>query len=101
FTEVLEDAGFTVVCAREGASALELLQSVRPELILLDINMPKMGGQEFLRAQRADPAIRDIPTVGMTAGHLALPLPCDSFLAKPVGLHELVGLVTRHCRTAT
>jgi CheY-like chemotaxis protein len=97
FAEVLEDAGFVVAYARDGAEALERLKSVRPELILLDLNMPNMSGQAFVRAQRADPAIRGIPTVVMTAGHLDLPVPAESVVAKPVGLQQLVDIVARHC----
>jgi CheY-like chemotaxis protein len=97
FKDVLEDAGYTVAVALDGRSALEVLGSVRPRLILLDVNMPDMDGHAFLRAQRADVAIRDIPTVVMTAGKSNLALREDCLLAKPVGLRDLLDVVARHC----
>ena len=68
----LEDAGaaFSIVHVTSGESALAYLRSdvnQRPHLILLDLNMPKMGGLDFLRAVKADPALSGIPAVVLTA----------------------------------
>ena len=100
FKDVLEDAGFSVVCAHDGREGLAALAKVRPSLILLDVNMPNMDGYEFLEAQRADPSLRGIATVVMTAGHLDLTLPQGSFVAKPISLRQLLALVSRYCASA-
>lgn len=55
--------GITVVAAEDGERALELVRAERPDLILLDLLMPKMTGIEVLRALKADPATRDIPVL--------------------------------------
>ncbi len=55
--------GMTVVAAGDGEEALALIRSERPDLILLDLLMPKMTGIEVLRALKADAAIRDIPVL--------------------------------------
>jgi two-component system response regulator MprA len=62
--EVLADEGHEVHSARDGAEALTLLQEgARPDLILLDLMMPRMSGWEFRNAQSTDPALAAIPVV--------------------------------------
>lgn len=99
--EVLSDAGYSVVTAAHGADALELLKSVTPKLILLDLNMPVMDGFDFRRAQQADPALAKIPTVVMSAVHRmkerVLELGVDATLEKPVVLRDLLAVVARYC----
>jgi CheY-like chemotaxis protein len=66
---VLEDEGFAVLEAEDGEEALRLATSERPNVILLDNVMPKMGGPQVLAALRADEVTRDIPVFilsGMT-----------------------------------
>jgi len=55
--------GFTVALANNGLEALEAVRREVPDLILLDMLMPKLSGVETLRALRADPALRDIPVL--------------------------------------
>src|SRR4051794_16166586 len=65
--EILQDEGYIVSTAGNGAEALEILKHRRPRVILLDLNMPTMNGGEFRLVQRFDPALRRIPTVVFTA----------------------------------
>ena len=99
--EFLEEQGFSVLTACHGAEALELLKKVeRPALILLDFMMPVMNGNEFLAAMRADPAIRGIPVVILSAwvrewtGHA---VGVDHVLGKPFNTDRLLELVGRYC----
>jgi len=102
--EVLSDAGYSVVFARDGAEALALLRGLRPDVILLDLNMPIMDGLEFRAAQRRDPALARIPTVVMTAldhfrqwiGELA---PTE-MVAKPLKLAQLLSIVRRYAQAS-
>lgn len=59
----LEKSGHNVVCANDGIEALEALKDGLPDLILLDITMPRMDGYEVCRQIRSDPAARDLPVV--------------------------------------
>jgi CheY-like chemotaxis protein len=59
----LSRRGMTVIAAEDGEQALALIRSERPDLVLLDLLMPKMTGIEVLRALRADEQIRDIPVL--------------------------------------
>lgn len=98
--EVLRDEGYEVTCARDGAEALALLRGMRPDVILLDLNMPTMDGMEFRAAQRRDPSLALIPTVVMTAsdrlsramGELAP----EATVRKPLKLGSLLSVLRRY-----
>ena len=60
-------AGFTIVKAADGREALDLLQTLQPDLILSDLQMPEMDGFELARRTRQIARLRDIPMVALTA----------------------------------
>ena len=101
--EVLTDAGYSVVGASNGVEALTCLGKCEPELILLDLNMPVMTGQQFRARQLATPEIASIPTVVMTAvdrpDERTRELHASEVLAKPVELRQILATVARYCRT--
>ena len=98
---VVEEEGYRVLTARNGEEAFEVLGSgEKPCLILLDMRMPGMDGQEFRRRQLADDRIAGIPVVGFTGmsnGDDALLLKLSSYLRKPVHLHQLLETVEHYC----
>jgi CheY-like chemotaxis protein len=59
----LEERGFTVESATNGMEALEAVKRVRPDIIITDIQMPKMDGSEFITAVKKEPALAGIPIV--------------------------------------
>lgn len=97
--ELLTAASYSVVTAADGREALELLETIRPALILLDVQMPVMGGAEFRQVQRRDPSLIRIPTVVISgaASEPMLDLAIDEALKKPVQRADLMRLVARHC----
>jgi len=98
--EVLEEEGITVATAENGADALNMLRKVRPELILLDLNMPVMDGVEFREAQARDPSLRQIPTVVLSAvdriNERAAEVSPAAAVRKPIRLAELLSVVKRY-----
>lgn len=64
---ILEMAGYEVVGAEGGAEGLKAMHEESPDLILLDLMMPKMDGAEVLLRKKQDPTIRDIPVIALTA----------------------------------
>src|SRR5215510_6344275 len=64
---VLTKAGYQVQTAPDGEAGLEAVRAQRPDLVLLDFVMPRMNGYQFCRELVADPALRDIPVVLMSA----------------------------------
>lgn len=63
----LEEAGVTLLLADDGEQALEVLRAERPELVLLDVMMPRRNGFEVCKAVKADPALRDTFVLMLTA----------------------------------
>jgi two-component system cell cycle response regulator DivK len=98
----LEHAGHEVLEAEEGEQALRVMREVKPDLVMLDIQMPGLDGYEVLRRVMADEALRDIPVVAVTAYAMA----GDSargkaagfrdYITKPVRLKQLLGVVEQH-----
>ena len=96
-TVLLESEGFGVLTAVNGAEALQRLEEVRPSLILLDLMMPVMSGDEFRERQLADPRYRDVPVICMTAAHdgreRARRLRADEYFQKPLDFEQLMSVV--------
>lgn len=103
-SECLEDEGYSVVRAANGLEALRLLQAgSRPELILLDLHMPVMDGEELVAALRADETLGQIPVVLMTgsAPRAGTPVPvADVYLEKPFEIATLLAAIERLRRAA-
>jgi CheY-like chemotaxis protein len=98
----LESAGFEVRTAHDGIDGLETIRAVRPQVILLDIKMPRMNGYEMLAALRADAQISQIPVVIMTSltdgsdksdDQWRKSLDVAGFLSKPFDSKELLAAV--------
>ena len=92
----LSQEGFDVVTAADGAEALMVARQIQPDLILLDLMMPEMGGVEFLRAYAKEGAA---PIIVLTAKLeendkvLGLELGADDYLTNPFSLSELTARV--------
>ena len=68
---LLANAGYEVVEAIDGIQAIEQARACRPNLILLDIQLPEMGGYEVIKHLRCDPELAEIPVVALTAFAMA------------------------------
>lgn len=90
----LHDAGYDVLTAHDGEEALEELKKKIPDLILLDIQMPKMNGYTFILEKAKSPQYSPIPVVVLTAYGEMEPLfkhhEVRAYLLKPLNLQELV-----------
>ena len=96
---VLEDAGYPVYSAENGKEALAVLASGKPlpGLILLDLMMPVMSGDEMLKALKAVHALAQIPVTIVTASGAPMPPLASGLLKKPVDLDVLLRIVERSC----
>ncbi len=99
---ILAREGYQVVQARNGEEALQQVQEELPDLILLDLRMPGMGGLEALQRLKADRLTRLTPVIVLTAYDQekvqALRLGADDFLAKPFEREELLARMEAHLR---
>jgi CheY-like chemotaxis protein len=98
FRHVLDIAGYRTEIVMHGRDTIERLNSTRPDIVLLDLNLPGIPGAKILERMRADERLKDIPVVVITAhSHIAdsLPVEPDLVLLKPVNLSQLSNLVQR------
>jgi two-component system cell cycle response regulator DivK len=92
---VLEVEGYEVVEAEDGKEGIRLAQSIQPDLILLDINLPDIDGYEVTRRLRDIPHIAKIPILAMTANVMrgdrekTLEAGCDHYIQKPIDIDLL------------
>jgi CheY-like chemotaxis protein len=94
----LQDEGYRTATALNGRVALEKMSAERPALVLLDYMLPVLPGPAVLEAMKADPHLREVPVVLMSASpeRLWRHLPATEFLPKPFGLAQLTVLVRRY-----
>jgi len=88
--------GFRLLSAREAATGLQLALTVRPDVVLLDINLPGIDGYQALDALRSAPAVRDTPVIAITASarpddiDRGLAAGFDAYLTKPLDAQKLL-----------
>jgi CheY-like chemotaxis protein len=99
---VLANEGFDVRTASNAEDALQLLRTVTPRLILMDIQLPGMDGLELTRRLKADPATRAIGVIALTAYAMkgddekAFAAGCDGYITKPIDVERLPALVSAY-----
>jgi len=98
---VLKAEGYTVHEASSADAALDMLQTMRPDLILMDINMPDMDGYTLTAHIRALPHLGLVPIVAVTANVMrgdrerSLEAGCDGYIQKPIDIDTLTQQIER------
>ena len=101
-TFVLSAKGYHVRGARDAAQTLQLLQTFRPRIILMDLQLPGTDGYELTRRLKADPAMRGTPIIALTAYAMrddeekALAAGCDGYITKPINTRSLSARVAEY-----
>jgi two-component system cell cycle response regulator DivK len=103
---LLESAGHAVLVARDAEAGLTLAREQRPDLILMDIQLPGMDGLEATALLKRDEATRAIPVIALTA--LAMKgdeeriraAGCDGYIAKPLAYRDFLATISAHLVTA-
>jgi CheY-like chemotaxis protein len=102
-TSILSGEGYSVQTAVDGLEALAHLERDVPHLLLVDLLMPRLDGEGFRAAQLANPTLRSVPFVIMSAAHnaayVAAQLRADAFIPKPIHVESLLAVAERFCRT--
>ena len=100
--KILNNIGFTVSEAENGLEGYQMIQEYLPPIVLLDISLPGMDGMEIARRVKADPQLRHIRLIALTASAMRgdrerfLDAGCDDYLSKPFMTAELIELVQKH-----
>ena len=103
-TFILERHGYEVIQAREGLEGTRLAAEVAPDLILLDIQLPKMDGYAVAKALRSNPALHDVPIVAVTSYAMVgdrervMAAGCSGYIEKPINPDTFVEQVEAHLR---
>ena len=103
FRDVLQAKGYRTLEATSGASAVELATEHRPDLALMDIQLPDIDGVEALDRLRADERFSSVPVLALTAQAMEgdrerfLAAGFDGYLSKPVNITDLVATVKQYC----
>ena len=101
---LLQREGYQVMLAKDGVDALEQLLEAQPDVILSDIEMPRMDGFDFVRNVRSDERLRRLPIIMITSRtadkhrNYALEIGANHYLGKPYDEVELLGLVAGYCK---
>ena len=101
---VLTAEGYEIVEAGNAGEGLEVLKSLHPDLILMDINMPDMDGYSLTARIRALPGFESVPIVALTANVMrgdrekSLEAGCDGYIQKPIDIDLLPQQVERYLR---
>ena len=101
---LLTGHGYDVRAAADAEEALVVLQTFRPALILMDLQLPGMDGLELTRRLKADPARRQIVILALTAYAMkgdeqkARDAGCDGYIAKPIDTRTLPGVLVSYLK---
>jgi two-component system, cell cycle response regulator DivK len=100
--DLLRSAGYDVIEAEDGQAGLALVKTQRPDLILMDAQLPVMDGYESTRRIKADPDLRSIPVIVVTSYALsgdeekARAAGCDGYVTKPFSPRQLLAKVNEY-----
>jgi len=101
FNDLLETRGCRIVQTRNGVAAVELARKHRPDLILMDIQLPEVSGLEVTQWLKDDEALRSIPVIAVTAfamkgdEEVIRQGGCEAYISKPISVTSFLDTVRR------
>ena len=105
--KIMEARGHTVATAKDGAEAIERVKADPPDVVILDLNLPKLDGYEVCKRIKTDPATQHVPVVMMTAAYVSVDdartgsaAGADEYVVKPFLREVLVHNVERLLKPA-
>ena len=106
FHDLLEAHGYDIIGTRNGIEALDLARRHRPDLILMDIQLPEVSGLEVTKWIKDDPELRSIPVVAVTAFAMKGDEErirqggCEAYLSKPISVAKFIDTVRQYVGAA-
>ena len=102
--DILSSLDFEVLEAFDGVEGLEIAEAQKPDLILMDLSLPRMDGWTATTRLKANPELKSIPVIALTAHAMvgdrerAMDAGCDDFLTKPINLSDLVSKLNEYLK---
>ncbi len=99
--KLVKSFGYNMIEAVDGITGLEMVKREKPDLVLVDLNLPGMDGLEIARIMKNTPELASIPTIALTANAMhgdrerCLAAGCDAYIAKPIARQELYNALNR------
>jgi two-component system cell cycle response regulator DivK len=99
FNDLLETQGYRVLQATSGAGVLEFVKKEKPDLILMDIQLPEISGLDVTKALKDDEEVKTIPVIAVTAFAMKgdeeriRESGCEGYLSKPIDIHQFLETV--------
>ncbi len=106
FHDLLEAHGYSTVGTRNGNEALDLARRHRPDLILMDIQLPEVSGLDVTKWLKADPVLKSIPVIAVTAFAMKGDEErirqggCEAYLSKPISVAKFIETVRKFLGSA-
>ncbi len=106
FRDLLEAHGYETFETKDGLSAVSMVKALRPDLILMDIQLPEISGLDVTKKIKADPDISDIPIIAVTAFAMKddeekiLRAGCQAYISKPISISHFMQTIDRYLRMA-
>lgn len=103
--KILQNAGYRMIEAMDGLSGVEMAQQERPDLILMDINLPDIDGLAATLRIKSSPTLAHIPIIALTANTMHgdrerfMEAGCDGYIPKPIAKNELLTMVSNFLPT--
>lgn len=101
FSDLLQSRGYKTIEAKDGSDVLHLVREYKPDLILMDIQLPGLSGLEVTGMLKAENDLRDIPVIAVTAFAMKdderkiLEGGCDGYIAKPIAVADFLETIDR------
>jgi two-component system, cell cycle response regulator DivK len=101
-SDILLSLNYKVLQAVDGEQGLQMAGTERPDLILMDLSLPRMDGWTVTRRIKADDDLKDIPVIALTAHAMigdrerALEAGCDDYMSKPIIIRELINKLAKY-----
>lgn len=102
FKDLLEAHGISTVQTREGRNAVDFIRAEMPDLIIMDIQLPEISGLEITKIVKADPQLKAIPIIAVTAFAMKGDEQkireggCEDYISKPISVIKFIEVVKKH-----
>lgn len=101
FRDLLEAHGYETFETKDGNEALSIARNIRPDLILMDIQLPEVSGLDITRSIKSDADVRHIPVIAVTAfamkddEEMILNAGCEAYMSKPISIPLFISTVQK------